>query len=60
MRVVKVEAQMQVHETKMDQIMYLFLLEIQKFLMTLGTVENQAKTHQRNFSTKVLKVNKET
>lgn len=60
MRVVKVEAQMQVHETKMDQIMYLFLLEIQNFLMTLGTVENQAKTHQRNFSTKVLKVNKET
>lgn len=60
MRVVKVEAQMQVHETKMDQIMYLFLLEIQNFLMTLGTVENQAKTHQRNLSIKVLKVSKET
>lgn len=60
MRVVKVEAQMQVHEIQMDLIMYHFLLEIQKFLMTLGTVENQAKTHQRNFSIKVLKVNKET
>ncbi len=60
MRVVKVEAQMQVHETQMDLIMYLFLLETQKFSMILDIVENLAKTHQRNFSIKVLKVNKET
>lgn len=60
MRVVKVEVQMQVHETQMDLIMYHFLHEIQKFSMIQGTVESQAKTHLRNFSTKVLKVNKET